>query len=1054
MSDFTRWNRSGLSRLRYVDGNAATFLDHIRKSLHESFEGRWMDRLEPPYDESENGEDEYWARHRKNEKLEKQYLDRGDLLWELLRTFARSCHVLTEQIDAHANEAFLRTATEWDEVRKHVAMLDYHPVGATSATTFLAIEARSAGTVERGLQVRHRPAAGKPIVFETLEDVAIDPAWNVFEVEGAGQSQALLQDLADEALWRVPPRARLRKGESALILFAGFASAAAAGAQTNGTVGLDYSDETWKTFVAGQTTMLSSPRFRRAPWINGKNVRRSATPHGLAKGSAVAWQDPDGQWRFALVKRADSFGLELELPRYAIPDWNEEFTGNDQWPDWSETDIPLEPATRLIGSLTFPAESATEEELVLGALANFTARHLYTKPPAPVGEYKNPFEEFPSNDILGFENVEVEDLETLKDFIIWLLSAIPGVKFTLSPDILVDLGAMIKTKDARIPSTGQLVFQAFLDLFGGGDATEPTNFDPPPPMHGMFRYWPAPGAPPETTEDREGWRDTGEGAPLGGEGEFWFFPKNMPGSGLPERRLTLINQPDGGWYFFDGRPTGLAIGDWAAARFSDKEGWVPVKILDIQIDLPGLTTPMQPYERHDRASAFAVQLELADGIVSSDIELLELQGDYRAEEPPIGAEVNEAAVSGPIRLIPPCPKENLKSRRLLAVTKDGTHSQLVEVDAVDEHACTITLADTLSSDHFTAGNLRLYGNVVRAGHGERRPDLRLSSGTATDRGPTLNLRQTLVSTVPDSRLAHGAREDLEVVIDGARWRHVLRLDDSAPSDRHFTVSTTEEGYLQLRFGDGRRGRRLPVGTGNVLVRYYRVGAGRIGPLPPGSLEDLVHPHPLVLSVRQPSATTAGSDMERPEHMRELAPAALLSLDRAVSPTDFAHVATQHSSVLQARAEYRVDSRILHDVVEVRVVPAGGDELDSAIRDEIVDYLQRRAIPEVLVTVGAANPIRVVLDVDIRIDIEVYTGEEVVATVVRELTARLSRERRAIGADLHLSEIYGVVEAVTGVEDSVCSVREYSCGRVHAAPNDIVFVANAEAVHCVFGEYTP
>ncbi|MFC6671254.1 hypothetical protein [Marinobacterium aestuariivivens] len=36
-TDLTRWNRAGLSRLRYVDGNAVTHLETLRQGLARAF---------------------------------------------------------------------------------------------------------------------------------------------------------------------------------------------------------------------------------------------------------------------------------------------------------------------------------------------------------------------------------------------------------------------------------------------------------------------------------------------------------------------------------------------------------------------------------------------------------------------------------------------------------------------------------------------------------------------------------------------------------------------------------------------------------------------------------------------------------------------------------------------------------------------------------------------------------------------------------------------------------------------------------------------------------
>ena len=35
--DLTRWNRSGLSRIRYVDGNAVTYLEALRLAMRDAF---------------------------------------------------------------------------------------------------------------------------------------------------------------------------------------------------------------------------------------------------------------------------------------------------------------------------------------------------------------------------------------------------------------------------------------------------------------------------------------------------------------------------------------------------------------------------------------------------------------------------------------------------------------------------------------------------------------------------------------------------------------------------------------------------------------------------------------------------------------------------------------------------------------------------------------------------------------------------------------------------------------------------------------------------------
>ena len=141
-SDLTRWNRAGLSRFRYIDNNAVTYLEQLRQTLEDRFPN-WKDlKLEIPDPDLEKvtRRERDDRLHQRQELLLEQYNgERRDWGWEIARSFARACHVLTEHIDAYANEGFLGTATQWDSVRRMVEMLDYHPAPPASASTVLVL---------------------------------------------------------------------------------------------------------------------------------------------------------------------------------------------------------------------------------------------------------------------------------------------------------------------------------------------------------------------------------------------------------------------------------------------------------------------------------------------------------------------------------------------------------------------------------------------------------------------------------------------------------------------------------------------------------------------------------------------------------------------------------------------------------------------------------------------------------------------------------------------------------------------------------------------------
>lgn len=196
--DLTRWNRAGLTRFRYVDGNAQTFLEELRAALVRSFPDPAApgDPLKSLWRAIETPAAETGSQRR--ERMERQYHEvRGEWGWEIARAFARACHVLGEHLDAYANEGYLRTATQWDSVRKLVATLDVHPAPPASASTPLAIEAKDEpGLLEAGFAVRHSPKdGGAPVVFETLEDLPLDPAVNALRAAAWNRSPAPLVEL-------------------------------------------------------------------------------------------------------------------------------------------------------------------------------------------------------------------------------------------------------------------------------------------------------------------------------------------------------------------------------------------------------------------------------------------------------------------------------------------------------------------------------------------------------------------------------------------------------------------------------------------------------------------------------------------------------------------------------------------------------------------------------------------------------------------------------------------------------------------------------------------
>ncbi len=216
--DLTRWNRSGMARIDYVDGNAAVFLERLRSAMITQYlrgvpeadptraADYWFSLFAndtaPPGSQASDALDALqWetlarglavapeSKRRRNTRLTDNYdAQSPDYAVEILRALARVSHVLTGHIDAYANETKLATAAEWDSLRKLARMVNYAPRPAASAFTSVALElVDEAGAVRLppGLPMAAKPPAGGPeLIFETLDEIEAHPDLNAARVKG------------------------------------------------------------------------------------------------------------------------------------------------------------------------------------------------------------------------------------------------------------------------------------------------------------------------------------------------------------------------------------------------------------------------------------------------------------------------------------------------------------------------------------------------------------------------------------------------------------------------------------------------------------------------------------------------------------------------------------------------------------------------------------------------------------------------------------------------------------------------------------------------------
>lgn len=1172
--DLTRWNRAGLSRFDYIDANAVEYLEILRQQLVKRFvkpdvKQSWLSPAELiPLNEVVQGNETQAQRQqrlrvRQQRILEMYHQQRRDWGWEISRTFARACHMLTEHSNAYSNEGFLGTATQWDNVRRLVEMLDYHPAPPSSAYTQLVIQAKESrsGLLEKGFQIQYTPEDGsEKIIYETLDDVLIDSKlntlrvkdWNKSEqpaagnanstsfnepetrqypaiaeyditvIEGIGNQyknkisewlQASIVKVKDfenidpdkfrlrpkikEKIWgwkakadillnfkpqgdwsvlykmqpslKVASLARKKSVNIAkmsgntlelvsalkmeieiaelcltqqafkklkladlLVVNKTATESIATSWQDTGKPKIEandvamvyrqYSDnngkefdqaeavriaeidkqtnfiklittekQSWLKWSKSEAHLMVAAKWQRKCWLNGADVIRTIEPHGFTSGAFVSWKEK-GVWKFAEVIESDKRNIRLKLtsllPQDGTPLYEAKPLGGPNLPANIEDTVAL----------------TTGENVPGDDVADIKAGDL--------------FEDKGVTELPGLKSKQ-NVFDTEGGLIPSFLGKLPDVGSFIIPSpmlpmdlvkaavkMLLRIGAMV------IPSTGEIVFE-FLDpddlakiLFDliDGENVKWEDGDKDIVLEDIKALLADPEGPislPDSTEEQVFFKKIAE--TILQKGPFLIIPKDPP-----VRAVVEQSKPP---YIFEGTSK-IARGDWVVGEFLNGLQAVKVKALNEFINT-------------DKSKLFSLEFEQT---ISSAPELIRIHADFKGDLIATDAAINNTLITGDAIELENIP-ESLRVGQTVMLGCDNKDSQLSKIEKIEGNFVSLNPP----ARGYTKGCLIISANVVTAGHGKSKPAKIIGSGDATKSNQEFTLQVENLSFVPDSTMPSGVAAAIDVIIDGRVWQQVATLMDSSSSDHHYTIRMTEQAYVKIIFGDGVNGRRLPSGKNNIRIRY-RVGSGLVGNVPAGGLIKPVNPHPIVAQVHQPIAAGGGGDMENIKSLRENAPATLLSLERAVSLADFSHLATSQSSIWQARA-YR---KLLHngktELVSVVVLTAGGIE-SSQVNESLGQFLQKHAMPGVKVLVENCIKRRFDLSITIRVISDAYVFSHVADAVTLAVSDYFSLKNRKLAEPLYLSEVYKVIEAVQGVENSICVINNDESLQVFKPDNE-------------------
>jgi len=255
--------------------------------------------------------------------------------------------------------------------------------------------------------------------------------------------------------------------------------------------------------------------------------------------------------------------------------------------------------------------------------------------------------------------------------------------------------------------------------------------------------------------------------------------------------------------------------------------------------------------------------------------------------------------------------------------------------------------------------------------------------------------------------------------DDEAWqpRRDLLASDRFAAD--FVVETENDGRAHLRFGDDVLGKAPSAGT--IFRTTYRVGKGPAGNVGAGALAEVVG-FAGIEAVRNPLPAAGGTAPERIEAVRQFAPQAFRTQERAVTEADYAEVAERHAEVQKAAATFRWTGSWY--TVFVTIDRKGGLPVraDTRFQRTLRAHLERFRLAGY--DLELSDPVFVPLD--LKLDVCVAPGyfqSDVKRSLLDVFGARdlldgrrgfFHPDRFTFGQPVYLSQLYQAAMDVTGV----------------------------------------
>lgn len=299
----------------------------------------------------------------------------------------------------------------------------------------------------------------------------------------------------------------------------------------------------------------------------------------------------------------------------------------------------------------------------------------------------------------------------------------------------------------------------------------------------------------------------------------------------------------------------------------------------------------------------------------------------------------------------------------------------------------------------------------------------------------------------------GILEIKKVTIDGYDWEAVDSVLDHDAGAKCYMVELGGTGTAQIIFGDGVHGCVPP--EEEVIYVTYRTTVGASGNVATNTItitrEQFVDDNgeSVVVSVRNAAPATGGADAETLARIRKWAPKVYETQNRAVTADDYATKAMTYGSsgsasrIAKCRAVATVrtgEANVITLYVLAYSTSATGVGLASqALKDALAAYMDQYKMLTDWVEVADATwmPITFKGTITLLSGFNAATVKPEVEAAIKDL---LNIEVRELGEDVKMSDLYGAIESVDGVNYVEIS---YPSATLVAAKNELFTVGGFE-----------